>query len=151
MRPLRISLNTAHSACKPSSFISSFTHSYQVFLPLYPHISPLPPPHFYRPTSNHLHSYVPHAQTTSIYHTSPLLPRSEYPKDCTSPHFASYPSETPHTSISLSCALLLSRLCQIVSLHCPCLNPIYQHALDTGPKNLPLHAMRRTTGRQNGQ
>ena len=28
---------------------------------------------------------------------------------------------------------------QIVSLHCPCLSPIYQHALDTGPKNLPFH------------
>ena len=34
MRPLHISLNTAHSLCKPSFFISSFTHSYQVFLPL---------------------------------------------------------------------------------------------------------------------
>ena len=29
-----ISLNTAHSGCKPSSFMSSFTHS-QVFLPLH--------------------------------------------------------------------------------------------------------------------
>ena len=115
MKPLHISLNTAHSACKPSSFISSFTHSYQVYTcihqvythsSLYPHISPLPPPHFYRPTPNHLRSYVPHAQTTSIYHTPPLLPRSEYPKDCTSLHFASYPSGTHHTSISPSCALL---------------------------------------------
>ena len=73
---------------------------------LCPHISPLPPPHFYRPTPNHLCSYIPHARTTSIYHTSPPLPRSEHPKDCTSPHFASYPSETHHTSISPSCALL---------------------------------------------
>ena len=77
----RTSLNTAHSGCKPSlcSSVSSFTHSLHVFLPL-------PPPHFYRPTPNHLCSYVPHAQTTSIYHASPLLPRSEHPKDCTSPH-----------------------------------------------------------------
>ena len=33
MKLLHISLNTAHSGCKPSAFISSFTHSYQVFLP----------------------------------------------------------------------------------------------------------------------
>ena len=77
----------------------------------HPHISPLPPPHFYRPTPNHLCSYAPHAQTTyaqttSIYHALPLFPHSEHPKDCTSLHFASYPSETHHTSISPSCALL---------------------------------------------
>ena len=55
MKPLHISLNTAHSACKPSSFISSFTHSYQVLKSSSPylHISPPPPPHFYRPTPNH--------------------------------------------------------------------------------------------------
>ena len=35
-----------------------------------------------------LHSYVPHAQTTSIYHASPPRPNSEHPKDCTRPHFA---------------------------------------------------------------
>ena len=49
---------------------------------------------------------VPHAHTTSIYHASPPQPRSEHPKDCTRPHFASYPSETHHTSISPSYALL---------------------------------------------
>ena len=32
MRSLHISLNTTHSGCKPSSSISSFTHSLQVFL-----------------------------------------------------------------------------------------------------------------------
>ena len=62
MKPLHISLNTAHSGCKPSSSVSFFTHSLQVSCPC-PHTSPLPPPHFYRPTPNHLHSYVPHAQT----------------------------------------------------------------------------------------
>ena len=40
MKPLHISLNTAHSRCKPSTFISSFTHSYQVFLPLPTHLTP---------------------------------------------------------------------------------------------------------------
>ena len=55
-------LNTTHSAppYHPSHFLSKSSC-------LYPHISPLSPPHFYRPTPNHPHSYVPHAQTTSIY------------------------------------------------------------------------------------
>ena len=156
MRLLHISLNTTHSECKPSSSISSFTHSLQVFLPLPAHLTPttsgittpgqlwamprlpfglprlpcpqidktfyvtlmllascpgcpllwlrhcLPPPHSYRLTPNHLHSYTPHAQTTSIYHASPPQPRSQPPKDCTNPHCASYPSATPCTSISPS-------------------------------------------------
>ena len=38
MKPLHISLNTAHSGCIPSSSMSSFTHTLQVFLPLlFPH------------------------------------------------------------------------------------------------------------------
>ena len=80
MKPLYISLNTAHLGCKPSTFISFFTHSYQVFLPLPIHLT-LPPPHFYRPTPNHPHSYVPHAQTTSIYPASPpqLLFHATFP------------------------------------------------------------------------
>ena len=52
----------------------------------YPHISPLPPPHFYRLMPNHLHSYVPSAQTTSIYHATPPQPCSEPPKDSTNAH-----------------------------------------------------------------
>ena len=55
----------------------------------YPDISPPPLPHFYRPTPSYLHSYVPHAQTTSIYHSSPPQPRSEHPKDCTNPYCTS--------------------------------------------------------------
>ena len=78
-----------------------------------PHISPLPPTHFYRPTSNHLHSYVPHAKTISIYHALPLQPHSEHPKDCTRPHFSSYPSETHqshhhHTLCSLQAMQIFS-------------------------------------------
>ena len=56
--------------------------------------------------ADHPHSYSPHAQTTSIYYVSPLQPCLEHPKDRTRPHFTSYPSETPHTSISPSYALL---------------------------------------------
>ena len=105
MKPPRASLNTAHSGCKPSSSMSSSTHFLQVFLPLLLFFSS-PPPHFYKRTPNHPHSYVSHAQTISIYPASPPQPRSEHPKGCTRPHFTSYPSETLHTSISPSYALL---------------------------------------------
>ena len=40
IRSLHISLNTAHSGCKPSDFISSSTHSYQIFLFLPLHLAP---------------------------------------------------------------------------------------------------------------
>ena len=40
MRLLHISLNTTNSECKPSSSISSFTHSFQVILPLPAHFIP---------------------------------------------------------------------------------------------------------------
>ena len=73
--------------------------------------SPQPPPHFYRPTPNHLHSYDPYAQTISIYHASPPQPRSENTKktlqDLTS--LNSYPSETLHLTIICSA---LSRQCR---------------------------------------
>ena len=108
VRPLYTSLNTAHSGCKPQA-VSSFTHSLHVFLYPCPHISPLPPPHFCRLTPNHLCSYVSHAQTTSNYYASPLLPCSEHPKDCTiktSLRFLSFRDTQHHTSISPSCALL---------------------------------------------
>ena len=41
MRLLHISLNTTHLECRPSSSISSFTHSPQVFLPLPAHLTPV--------------------------------------------------------------------------------------------------------------
>ena len=40
IRLLHISLNTTHSESKPSSSISSFTHSLQVILPLSAHLTP---------------------------------------------------------------------------------------------------------------
>ena len=102
MKPLHISLNTAHSGCKPSAFIYYPSHIPTKSPSLYPHISPLPPPHFYRPTPNHPHSNAPHAQTTSIYPTSPPHRRSVHPKDCTNPHCVSYPSATLRIFISPS-------------------------------------------------
>ena len=81
-------------------FMSSFTHSLKVFLFLPLHLIPatVPPPHFYRPTPNHLHSYAQDAQTTSICQTSPHLPHSEYQEDYKSSlHFQSF-SNTTHPS-----------------------------------------------------
>ena len=42
------------------------------------------------------------AQTTSICHASRHPPHSVHPDDCTKPHYASYPSATPHISSSPS-------------------------------------------------
>ena len=59
---------------------------FHTFSPSLPALTlPPPPPHFNRPTPNHLHSYAPHGQTISIYHASPPQPCSEHPKDCTRP------------------------------------------------------------------
>ena len=102
MKPLHISLNTAHSGCKPSAFISSFTHSYQVFLPLPEHLATTT---FLQADTQSSHSYIPHAQTTSIYPASPPHQCSVHPKDCTNPHCVSYPSATLRTSISPSSVL----------------------------------------------
>ena len=68
MKPLHISLNTAHSGCKPSTFISSFTHSYQAFLLLPAHLTP-PPPHFYRSTHNYpLTFHMPKPPQSTLPH-----------------------------------------------------------------------------------
>ena len=96
-----------------------------------PHISPLPPPHFYRPTPNHLRSYAPHAQIISIYHASPLLSRSENPKDCTRPHFSSYP-DTLHIHLTIMRSAL-SRLCRFSAftdyVSVPYVNTLWTQAL----------------------
>ena len=123
MRPLHISLNTAHSGCKPCLTVSSFTHSLHVFLPLSTHLTPATTSqsrtHFNRPTPNHLHSYVPHAQTISIYNTLPPQPRSEYPKNClkTSLLFLSF-RDTCITNPSQHPMLCSLQAMKILSLYC---------------------------------
>ena len=111
MKSLHISLNTAQAGCKPSTFMSSFTHSLQVSYSS-PYISPLPPPLFYRSILNHPHTYAPDAQTTSICHASPHPPHFFlcHPEDCTNPHCAFYPfNDTPHIHLTI---IVLSRLCR---------------------------------------
>ena len=66
MKSLHLSLNIAHSGCKPSTLLSSSTHSFQVFLFLPLHLAP-PPPLFYRPIPN-LH---PESPTLSSIHPHP--------------------------------------------------------------------------------
>ena len=101
MMSLHISLNTAYSGCKPSTSMSSFTHSLQVFLFLPLHLTPATSTFLQANIqSSTLLSYAPDAQTTSICHASPYRPHFVCPKDCTNPHCTFYPSATLHTSIS---------------------------------------------------
>ena len=98
---LHASPSIAHSGCNPSNFMSSFRHS----PPVFPHISPLPPQDFYRPTPNHPNLYNPNVQTTSICHASPHQPNSEHLGDCTNPYCTFYHSKTLHTSTSPLCSV----------------------------------------------
>ena len=65
MKSLHTSLNTAHSECKPSPFMSSSTHSFHVFLFLL-HLAPATSTFLQADTqSSTLLLYAPDAQTTS--------------------------------------------------------------------------------------
>ena len=122
---------------------SSFTHSYQVFLPLtLAHLTPA----YQRtistvPTPNHPHSYVPHAQTTLIYlalTTSSTLctPKRLYK---TTLRFLSF-SHTPHIHLTIIQSIL-SRLYRNRFLHRPGLSPICQCTLDTSLLYLSLYSV----------
>ena len=131
MRLLHISLNTTHSECKPSSSIYP-SHILSKSSCPYQHISPLPPPHSYRQTPNRLHSYAPHAQTTSIYHAIPPQPHSQPPKDYKSIlRFLSF-SDTPHIHLT-TIRSVLSRLCRfatfIAQVSVPYVNTLWTQAL----------------------
>ena len=86
MRLLHISMNNTHSECKPSSSISSFTHSLQVFLLLPAHLTPVTYNHI--PTGRHpistlIRSTCPHHLNLPRLTTSATLSTT---KDCTNPH-----------------------------------------------------------------
>ena len=100
MRLLHISLNTTHSECKPSSSISSFTHSLQVFLLLPAHLTPATITFLQADTQSLLlRSTCPNHLNLPCLTTSATLSATE---DCTNHHCASYPSATPRTTISPS-------------------------------------------------
>ena len=92
----------------------------------YPHISPLPPPHFYKPTPNHLHSYVPTCpnhlnlpcRTTSATLRTPKTIQIQL-------RFLSF-SNTLHIHLTIIRSVPLQTL-QICFLHCPDFNPIFQY------------------------
>ena len=101
---------------------------------LYPLISPPPPPHFYRPIPNHPHSSVPHAQTTSIYPTSPPHPLPVHPERRlykSTLRFLSF-SNTPHIHLIIIHSVL-SKLCRfaffIAQVSVPYVNALWTQAL----------------------
>ena len=112
---LHTSLNIAHSGGKLSIFMSSFTHSFQVFLFLPLNLTPA--------TSKFLQ-----ADTQSF----PLL---RYNLCCT--FYPFYHSTHPSHHHPLRPLETL----QIFSLHRPCFSPICQHTLDTSLVYLSLYAV----------
>ena len=97
MKPLHITPNTAHSGCKPSSSLSSFTHSHQVFLPL-------PAPltcHHHISTGRHPIISILTFQTPKPPQSTIPPPRSEHPKDVykNSLLFLSF-RDTPHIHLT---------------------------------------------------
>ena len=104
MRPLHISRNTAHSGCKPSSSVSSFTHSLQVFLPLPTQVTPATTTFLQADTqsSSLLRFYMPKpSQSTMPCHLSHASNIQKTVQDLTELLILQR-----HTSISPSYALL---------------------------------------------
>ena len=110
MKPLHISLNTAHSECKPSSTISSFANSLQDFLPLPAHLTPATTflqadtqssPLLRSTCPNHLN--LPRLTTSATL----CIPRRLYKSTLC---FLSF-SDTPHIHLTIFCSVL-SRLCR---------------------------------------
>ena len=136
MKPLHISLNTAHSGCKPSSFMSSFTVT--LFLPL--------PTHLSLQISTGRHPIIP-------TFTLQMLK----PSQSAMPHHLSYTLNTKKTVQNLTVLTTLSvlqrhstypshhhTLCylqamQIPSLYCPCPIPVRQHTLGTSSIHLSYY------------
>ena len=142
MRILHISLNTipiqSANPAPPYHLLHILSKS---FCP-YPHISPLPPPHFYRLTPNYLHSYVPHAQTTSTpqsttpHHLSHALnPKRLYKSTL---RFLSF-SDTPHIQLTII-RYVLSRLCRFAFFIAQ-VSVLYVYTLDTSLVYLSLYAV----------
>ena len=132
MKPVHISLNTAHSGCKPSAFISSFTHSYQVFLPLPAHLTPATTTFLQADTQSSplLHSTCPNHLNLARLTTSSTLctPKRLYKSTL---RFLSF-SDTPHIHLTIIRSVL-SRLCRfalfIAQVSVPYVNALWTQAL----------------------
>ena len=124
MKLLHTSMNTTHSECKPSSSISSFTNSLQVFLPLHAHLTPATTTFLQADTQssplipytcpNHLN--LPRLTTSTTLWTPKRLYKSTLP-------FLSF-SDTPHIHFTV-----LFRLCRFASfiakVSVPCVNSTF--------------------------
>ena len=123
-----------------TKFIQIIFYTFSLSLPAPTHL--LLPYHLHISTGRHpiistLTLHMPKPPTTKPHHLSHALNTQKTVQDFT--HFASYPSET-HIHLTIIRSALFQAM-QILSLHCPCLSPIRQHTLDTGPKNLSLHVI----------
>ena len=125
LKSLHISLNTAYSGCKPNTFMSSSTHSFQVFLFLPLHLTPATSTFLQANTksSTLVRSRCPNHLNLPCLTTSATLYTQDYKSTL---HFLSF-SDTPHIHLTI----IRSRLMQIFSLHRPSFSPICQHTLDT--------------------
>ena len=160
MKSFHTSLNIAHSGCNPSILMSKHFHTLPKFSFPCPHISPPPPPHFYRPTPNHPHFqalnvqttqssiyfHAPNVQTTSICHISATLWTPGRLHKSTLRSMRLCPSATLHTSIlpSYYAPNALSRLYAVFSLHHPCAHVHVHTQIPQCPQNhLPMLPIQR--------
>ena len=81
-------------------------------------------------------------QSTTPRHFSHVLNTQKTVQDLTLlPIFQRYTTHPPHHHTLCSLKAL-----QILSLHYPCLSPICQHTLETGPKHHSIHEIGCATG-----
>ena len=112
MMPLHISLITAHSGCKPSSSVSSFKHSLQVFLPLPTHLTPATSTFLQADTQSSTllsfrcpnHHNLPNLTTSGTL----WIPKRLYTFTL---HYLSF-NEIPHIHLTIIICPALSRLCR---------------------------------------
>ena len=151
MKSLHISLNTAHSGCKPRTSMSLSTHSLCHSMSLSTHSlpkSPIPPP-----TSHPCHLHIS-TGWHQIIHT-PMFQMPKPPQSAT-PHHIRHTLYTQKTVQIHTSLPILQRhsihpshhhpirplqTMQIFSLHHPCFSPICQHNLDTSSVSFPLCGM----------
>ena len=146
MKSLHISLNTAHSACKPSTSMSSFTHSLQIFLFLPLHHGPAIFTFLQADTqsSTLLCSRCPNQlnpQPHNICHTL-------YTQKTVQIHTALSILQRHSTHPSHHHPFCSLQTLQICSLHRPGFNPICQHTLDTSSVYLSFYVVWCPTGCQ---
>ena len=142
MRPLHTSLNTAHSGCKPSLSVSSFTHSLHVFLSLPTHLSPATTTFLQVDTqsSPFLRSTCPNHLNLPCLTTFATLwiPKRLYKTSLRFPSFR----DTPHIHLTIIRSAL-SRLCTfsafIAHVSVPYVNTFWTQALKSFPSCDVMH------------